>query len=33
VADGGGGTIIATVVVPVPLERVFNTLTTNEVER
>lgn len=33
VADGGGGTIIATAEVAVPPERVFRALTTNEVER
>ena len=33
VADGGGGTIIATAEVPAPPERVFRALTTNEVER
>jgi uncharacterized protein YndB with AHSA1/START domain len=33
VADGGGGTIIATTEVPAPPERVFHALTTNEVER
>jgi len=33
VADGGGGTIIATVEVIAPPERVFRALTTNEVER
>ena len=33
VADGGGGTIIATVQVAAPPERVFHALTTDEVER
>ena len=33
VADGGGGTIIATAEVAAPPERVFQALTTNEVER
>jgi uncharacterized protein YndB with AHSA1/START domain len=33
VADGGGGTIIATVEVAAPAEQVFRALTTNEVER
>src|SRR5260370_25251121 len=33
VADGGGGTIIATAEVDAPPERVFQALTTNEVER
>ena len=33
VADGGGGTIIATAEVAAPPERVFRALTTNEVER
>ena len=33
VADGGGGTIIATAAVPAPPERVFRALTTNDVER
>ncbi len=33
VADGGGGTIIATAEVAVPPERVFRAITTNEVER
>lgn len=33
VADGGGGTIIATAEVAAPPERVFRALTTDEVER
>lgn len=33
VADGGGGTIIATAEVEAPPERVFRALTTDEVER
>lgn len=33
VADGGGGTIIATAEVPATPQRVFRALTTNEVER
>jgi uncharacterized protein YndB with AHSA1/START domain len=33
VADGGGGTIIATAEIAAPPERVFQALTTNEVER
>lgn len=33
VADGGGGTIIATAEVAAPPERVFQAFTTNEVER
>jgi uncharacterized protein YndB with AHSA1/START domain len=33
VADGGGGTIIATADIDAPPERVFRALTTNEVER
>lgn len=33
VADGGGGTIIATADVAAPPERVFRALTTDEVER
>ena len=33
VADGGGGTIIATAEIAAPPERVFHALTTNEVER
>jgi uncharacterized protein YndB with AHSA1/START domain len=33
VADGGGGTIIATAEVAAPPERVFRALPTNEVER
>ena len=33
VADGGGGTIIATAEVAAPPERIFRALTTDEVER
>jgi hypothetical protein len=33
VADGGGGTIIATAEIALPPERVFRALTTDEVER
>ncbi len=33
VADGGGGTIIATAEMTAPPERVFRALTTDEVER
>ena len=33
VADGGGGTIIATVEVPAAPDRVFRAMTTDEVER
>ena len=33
VADGGGGTIIAIAEIAAPLERVFQGLTTDEVER
>jgi len=33
VADGGGGTIIATAEIAVPPERVFRAFTTDEVER
>jgi uncharacterized protein YndB with AHSA1/START domain len=33
VADGGGGTIIATAEITAPPERVFRALTTDEVER
>ncbi len=33
VADGGGGTLIATAILDVPAERIFRALTSDEVER